>query len=232
ESEEEQALLENLIKSKANKISGVFVAGQFPIKDLIRLSKLSVPVVVIDFYSPVVPLNYIYLPTYEDAYKLTYYAISHGHKRIGYIGAAKTHLSLTDRFYGIRKALSDFQIPYKQEWFLKEKDEASNILSTPLPAELPSVFICHCDLTAKNLIINLQLQGIRVPQDVSVLSFDNTTTSLNCTPQITSLGIDKIDFAVSAISLMQENLKTHGGPKSIVLNAKLYERESFAPFGR
>ncbi|MBP5307510.1 MAG: LacI family DNA-binding transcriptional regulator [Clostridia bacterium] len=229
ESEEEKSLLENLILSK-NKISGVFVAGQFTIKDLIKLSKLPLPIVIIDFYSPIVPLNYIYLSSYEDAYRLTYYAISHGHKRIGYISAAKTDLSLTDRFYGIRKALADFQLPYKKEWFLKEKDEASNILSTPLPAELPSVFICHCDLTAKNLITTLQWQKIRVPQDISVLSFDNNKVALECTPQITSLGVNKSDFANSAISLMQEKLKTPGEPKKILLQARLFERESFMPF--
>ena len=226
ENNEEKKMIEQMVYDN-KKISGIFVSGQFPFEDMQHLAKLPLPVVVIDYYCPVIPLNYVYLPSYNDAYRLTYYAISHGHRELGYIGHLKENATLTDRFFGFRKALMDFKLPFKHEWVITEKVEDKAFFSTALPQKLPTVFLCHCDLTAKKLINALQLQKIRVPRDVSILSFDNNETALETDPTLTSMGIEKLDFARQALLLMQKKLKNPNFCESIRLESKIFERDSF-----
>ena len=53
-------------------------------------------------------------------------------------------------------------------------------LDIDLPDPLPDAFVCHCDMAAYFLIQRLTMCGIKVPEDVSVISFDNTKLSESC----------------------------------------------------
>ena len=92
---------------------------------------------------------------------------------------------------------------------------------------LPTAFICHCDRAASVLYDKLKVLGYRIPEDISVISFDNTEICDILSPKLTSLGIDKAVFAAQAFRLMdlaQQNKSD--GINYIKLNLSLCERES------
>lgn len=58
------------------------------------------------------------------------------------------------------------------EWILEDRDERGQI-EIHLPEQMPEAFVCNCDLTAGLLMLELEKRGISVPEDVSIVGFDN-----------------------------------------------------------
>ena len=227
ERHEDKISIGNIVQSD-KKLAGIFVAGQFPAEDMEIFARFPVPVVVIDFFSPIHNLNYVYLPSYLDAYRLVHYAYKKGHRNIGYIGHVTDATNLFDRFYGYRRALMELKLPYIREWIYTVKFDNKEIFNEALPEKLPSLFICHCDLTARKLIKALEFKKIKVPDDISILSFDNSEiydTNMPF-PHITSLGLDKMEYADASLTLMQEQLADPEIKKAVQLTSHIFERDS------
>ena len=68
-----------------------------------------------------------------------------------------------------------------------------------LPETLPTAFLCHCDMAAYQLMLKLQINGISIPDQISLVSFDNTDLSRNCKPQLTTIDINKREIAHKAL---------------------------------
>lgn len=213
-----------------NKITGVFTAGLFEDYIYKLLVTLPLPVVVIDYYAPQFKLNYVYLNSFNDAFNLTLYAVEHGHKKIGYIGPIQND-TLVDRYLGYRKCLFHFGLTHHKNWIISEwiGNGESPFFDFKLDCfdDMPTCFICHCDLSARRLIKKLEERGLKVPEDVSILSFDNTEISCSITPQITSMGIDLKKFADTALQLMRKILSNPNETHSIKLYSQIHVRESF-----
>lgn len=225
EMEQDITAVHNLIYNDKS-IAGIFTAGNFLHEYLVELEKLPLPIIMIDFFSPIFNFNYVYLYSYYDAYRLTHYAIKMGHRNIGYIGHTKGFSSLTDRYFGYRKALLEYRLPFIKEWHINENIDQKTEFSIELPKKLPTAFICHCDYTAKKLINALKLLKINVPEDLSILSFDDTDIADHTVPALTSMGIEKKQFARAAVRLMQHKLKEPNYSESIRLTPIIHERAS------
>ena len=64
-----------------------------------------------------------------------------------------------------------------------------------LPEEMPTAFVCNCDVTAAHLIRKLQKEGYRVPEDISVVGFDNYLYPGICDIGITTYEVDIAEMA-------------------------------------
>lgn len=96
-----------------------------------------------------------------------------------------------------------------------------------------TAYICHCDRAAATLYSVIEQSGKKIPDDVSVIGFDNTDICQVISPKLSSLGISKEVFAIQALNIMQQAIqKKHpGGINYIKLNLTLYERDSVADGG-
>ncbi|MDD4077823.1 MAG: substrate-binding domain-containing protein, partial [Bacilli bacterium] len=95
-----------------------------------------------------------------------------------------------------------------------------------LPGELPTAFICHCDAAAQRLYTILALKGLKVPDDISIISFDNTPLCDNLMPKLTSAGPQKDYYAKKAFNLMIECLNNKNKVFQKQIQTDLVERES------
>ena len=77
-----------------------------------------------------------------------------------------------DRYCGFSKAVLEHRDVTPAEWILEDRDERGQI-EIHLPERMPEAFVCNCDLTAGLLMLELEKRGISVPEDVSVVGFDN-----------------------------------------------------------
>ena len=71
---------------------------------------------------------------------------------------------------------------------------------------MPTAFVCNCDETAFRFIGELQRQGYRVPEDISVTGYDNYTVSDMCVPAITTVEVDLTEMAHTAVTLLLSRL--------------------------
>lgn len=175
-------------------------------------------------------------------YVMTNYLLSLGHRRIGYVGTLLTTSSIDDRYLGYVKALLHHGIEVNQEWIIKDRDrvtgrllKSSELCFQPdrLPAdETPTAYFCNCDLTASCLIEALSMCGLRVPQDVSVVGFDNHLPKGISSAGITTYEINAKLMVTKAVSRIFQKMDNPSSPGGVtVIGGNFIERTSAARVG-
>lgn len=224
--EEDQTILKINAVISTFKPDGIFFAGEVGEKIIKEFSGHAIPTVFIDYYSPIYACNYLFVDNYQMSYMLTKYLIQKGHKRIGFIGDIGATNSIADRYFGYLKALKEEKLEVNQAWHINENIERrSDLLSLPSTSAKPTAFVCHCDSAAQRLYAMLAMANLRIPDDVSVVSFDNTNLCDSLMPKLTSIGLHKDSAAKKAFNVMAEALKSK--KISVVqVKAHLVERDS------
>ena len=209
--------------------NGIAVAGELPDSFLRLLAKPDVPLVLMDFDSSAVSAVSLLTSNYSWGYWVTQRLIDQGHRKIGFVGEPGSTNSITDRYLGYRRALILNRLPFREDWTLVNNDAVTGLYTpnSTLPEDIPTAFVCHCDMAAYYLLIALKQRGLQCPRDVSVISFDNTRLAGTCTPPLTSVGIDSRAFAHKAMELLTHPEKRGSGHR-IFMPASLVERESTA----
>lgn len=216
---------------REQKVSGIIIIGS-PDPDYLRYLKNStkVPVVFLDFTDGNSDMDAIVTDNYYGAYQITKYLIQQGHTDIGYVGTIRATGSITDRFYGYQKALLEANIPLNQEWLMEDREPGSGLISEDffkLPERMPTAYFCNCDLTAGKLIQKLNQSGYRVPDDVSVIGFDNYIHPGICKLGITTYEVDHGEMVKLAVKLLINRISDPGTPfRTYVVGGHIVYKDS------
>ena len=206
--------------------NGLFVAGQTKKEVLKFLNSCQLPIVYIDYFSPFYNLHYVCVDNYILSYTLTKYLIGKGHKKIGFVGDISITSSIADRYFGYKKALNEERLYAKEEWHVNDNLEKTENLLGVLPEDMPTAFVCHCDAAAQKLYTVLAIKGFKVPDDVSVVSFDDTPLCDSLFPSLTSAGPKKDVFAKKAFATMIDALTSKNKNSIVTIKTILTERNS------
>lgn len=209
---------------------GLAIAGELPGDYLRPLDKPGRPMVLMDFESYAVQANALLTDNYYWGSRVTQQLADMGHKKIGFVGQPGATNSITDRYFGYRRTLLGNGLPFHEDWVLVNNDTPTGLYTSniPLPQDMPTAFVCHCDMAAHYLLATLNQHGYQCPADVSIISFDNTRLAETCCPALTSVGIDTRAFARQALELLL-NDELRRASSRVYLPATLVERQSVAP---
>jgi len=157
------------------KVDGLFVLGCMATDYLRMLSeKVTVPIVYLDFYLDDIKEDSVISNSFYGTYQITHYLLQKGHRQIAFVGTLFSTKSITDRYLGYEKAMMEMGLEVKKEWIVPDRSGARNSMEElPFPAELPTAFVCNCDLTASRVIKQLEESGHKVPEEVSVVGYDD-----------------------------------------------------------
>lgn len=216
-----------------NGYDGIFFAGECSTALLQAVTELNVPMVFIDFNRQGTNGGHILADNYCLSYDLTRYLIKRGHRRIGFVGDYLSNQNICDRYMGYLKALLFYGLVHDPEADIVNNDKNTGLytMDFAMPREMPTAFVCACDMAAFYLYEKLKMMGLRIPEDVSVVSFDNTEICENMMPRLTSMEINKKDFA--ALAFRQMNNQLNGSLVSnerLFVASQLFERDSVRHF--
>lgn len=187
-------------------VDGLIIIGKLKSAYLDFLRKnTNLPIVYLDFMDGRINSDAVISDSYYGAYNLTNYLISKGHKDIAFVGTVLATPSITDRYYGYVKALSQKGIPVRPEWQIDDRSlESGQIYDEyiKLPSPMPTAFFCNCDLLAAKMIQLLKKLGYRVPEDISVVGYDNYIHPGLCDIGITTYEVDQKDMAAQAVDIL------------------------------
>lgn len=170
ESERELALPNLLTTGHAD---GLILLGE-PSKAYCRkIAQAGPPIVFLDFYDEQANADAVAGDNSYGAYRLTSHLIRSGHRKIGFVGSIKATGSIMDRYLGFCRAMLVNDLPVREDWILPDRGTTSRLVRPELPAEMPTAFVCNCDMTARMMIDLLKEKGYGVPEDVSVTGFDD-----------------------------------------------------------
>ncbi len=208
------------------KPDGIFIAGQIDEAIMKRLDRIVPATIVVDYFSPVYPGNYVYVDNFHLSYVLTRYLIGKGHARIGFVGDVTKTSSIADRYFGYLKALTEAGIKPDADWHVNVNIERNVDVPVISFKNLPTAFLCHCDAAAQWMYTSLAIKGLRIPDDVSVVSFDNTPLCDSLMPKLTSAGPQKDYYAKKAFGAMLEVLANPNRNVHVPIKTNLVERGS------
>ena len=225
--EQEAALTPPKIVSE-KKVENLVVIGQFSRAYLSLLTDNVENLIFIDFYDTEIDTYNILADNIMGGYKMTKYLIRRGHKDIMFVGNIHSTVSILDRAMGYVKCMLKYKKPLRSVWHISDRNEQGRYIPLNLPSSLPSAFICNNDVVAHRLVETLELAGKKVPDDVSIVSFDNY---FHGDPETF---ITTIDFSVEkysdALIKLLNNLKTNNCTstikESIYLNGTMIENHS------
>ena len=187
------------------KVTSLISLGQLSIGYVNRLKETGVPMILLDYYIADSGVDSVVTNGYVGGYELTSYLIKQGHRNIGFIGSVKATSSIFDRYMGYMKAMFENGLAVRPDWTLDDRDDRE-FITLDFPPELPTAFVCNCDETAFRVISALKSKGIRVPEDISVVGYDNYTVSSICIPTITTVEVDLDKMAEVSVDTMKKKL--------------------------
>lgn len=189
------------------KVDGLIVLGQISIEYIQILQQADVPIVFLDFYDERVDVDSVVSDNFYASYEITSYLIKNGHKDIAFIGDIYATSSIQDRFLGYCKALLANKIRLEQDYVINDRDKDGRFIKIALPERMPTAFVCNNDELAYNFILHLKDKGYRVPDDISVVSFDNSIYSTVSTPQLTTMVVDVEEMSKTAIKFIINKIR-------------------------
>lgn len=230
--EEENGRLPKLVQER--KVDGIIVIGKMMDAYLQQLNtEAGIPVIYLDYYNGREASDSVISNSYYGTYELTYYLYRMGHRKIAYVGTLLATESITDRYFGYQKALLELGLEQKKEWVLDDRHietgEIDTVNMLQIPKDMPTAFVCNCDQTASFLIKKLKDNGYRVPEDISVVGFDNYLYPGLSDIQITTYEVDLEEMARRAIHNMISKISNENYKPGIhIVEGHMVLKESVA----
>ena len=158
---------------------GVMTIGNLARGFCEAVAALDMPYVMVDQYYEGMLANSVVTTNISGAYLLTRHLIEQGHRHIEYFGKRFTTASLCDRWTGYARAMMEFGLPVYENSYQKirtnghdgEVEQLRNALCA-MPS-LPTGILCGHDQTAVHVVRVLEEMNLCVPQDVSLIGFDD-----------------------------------------------------------
>lgn len=201
-----------------NKLDGLMIIGRLESGYLEAIHRVvNVPWVFVDFYDGEDKADAVISDSYYGAYQMTRYLLKRGHRRIAYVGTLLSTNSITDRYLGYTRAMLEYGITPKPEWQIDDRDPETGLVDEQklfrFPKEMPTAFFCNCDVVGSIVIKKLRSLGYRVPEDISVVGYDNYLYPGLCDIGITTYEVDMKKMAAQALDILLEKLSV---PDSII----------------
>lgn len=225
--------------SYANKsISGCIIMGDIvPNVVLKRLSQQGLPTILINQRSKI-SLKHVYLintENYAGAYEAVQLLIDSGHTKIAHITGAFEKASVKERFEGFRDCLSHNMVSYHENYVYQTHIHRAESGYTAMKALMEknkedpftAVFAAN-DLLAFGAIRCLRDMGLKVPQDMSIIGYDNAELSSFISPPLTTVSVSVKAVAVKAVESLIGIIENHAEVPSFSKEEKftLIERRS------
>ncbi len=217
---------------KEQKIDGIIVIGRISAeyRKLLTENK-TVPLVYMDYLDEEKDADSVVSNNFEGGYQAVRYLLKMGHRKIGFAGTILATTSITDRYFGYSKALMESGIEVKKEWVIDDRSYGDGLIDEEsflrLPKDMPTAFFCNCDITAGKLINKLQKEGYSVPEDVSVIGYDNFIYPGLCDVGITSYEVDFTEMAQKTVEVLASRIRSDSSKHKVyVIDGNLVIKDS------
>ncbi|MED4227153.1 LacI family DNA-binding transcriptional regulator [Neobacillus cucumis] len=189
------------------KVDGLIFLGQIHKQYVEEIQKIDIPAVFLDFYTDQNEIDSVLTDNFYGVYEITNYLIRNGHQKIAFVGDVHATSSIQDRYLGYYKSLLEHRMDLNHEYVIKDRDERGQYIELEIPNDMPTAFVCNNDEVAYNLINELQKRGINVPEDCSVVGFDNSIFATLTEPPLTTVAVDMEEMSKVSVEFIMEKLK-------------------------
>ncbi|MGQ9629551.1 MAG: LacI family DNA-binding transcriptional regulator [bacterium] len=220
----------NLLREK--RVDGVLDTSPTEVKPL----SLTVPTVLFEKTSEGENCCSILIDTLNGAHRAVEHLVDLGHRRIAFISGPLKDQTNRNRLIGYERTLEDHGIPFDAS-LIAEGDcrpgsgyrATLKFLELPRP---PTAIFASNDLMATGALCAAHSKGLGVPEDISVVGFDDIDLSRFTTPPLTTISFPKYEMGRMAMEILMNMIDGKGFKKLSIIKTELIIRQSTAPARR
>jgi LacI family purine nucleotide synthesis repressor len=193
----------------------------------------SIPKVVMDWGPESSPADKIIDNSEEGGYIATHHLIKNGHSKIACMTGQAEKLACIERVAGYQRALKEAEIDFKPEYIFEGNFEcdtaveaADKLASMPIE-DRPTAVFCFNDIMALGMISRLQQHNLKVPDDISIIGYDNIDLAAYFSPPLTTIHQPKRRVGKTAFEILLERINDKEHDRRIFeMHPELVERAS------
>jgi LacI family transcriptional regulator len=227
--------IEEIIETQTKaEVGGIIVLGtELNDHELTFFTGLRQPIVFIDTYFPQAVYDCIDMDNVDGVFKAVQHLYNYGHRSIGLVKSSYETRNFKMREFGFREAMEYFSLPVQDKFILGVDpafDGSIQGMNKYLDRNkyLPTAFFCMSDIMAYSMIRALHNYHINVPDQVSLIGFDDLPSSSFTEPPLTTIRVSTKQIGRRAVEKLCEriaNLSDHI-PENIIISGKLISRGS------
>lgn len=216
---------------KQRGVDGIFIAfAQFEDESIKKLISSTIPIVSIETFNG--QFNCVNSDDFQGSYDATTYLYHLGHRSIAHIAGTQSSYAGLERKKGYLKALQDLNLPIREDYifdgvFFAWKNGYDAMQTIIDFKDRPTAVVVAGDMMALGAVKCIIDSGLSVPEDFSIIGFDNIDILQYSIPGITTIAQDFENLGRKAAELLLANMLNTELPKScICLPTTLIERNS------
>ena len=215
----------------SNMADGFLMVGAFLDETISSiLNRWNVPIVLVDGYSDTESYDMVISDNFRAAYQAVEYLIKQGHKHIGLVGGEPDcYPSLRERRNGYFRAMkeNDLKDIHSADFNINQQNAEEKVIK--LLKENPGITALFAinDNIGVDCIHAAQNLGLKVPQDISVIGYDDTHLATSISPSLTTMHVDTVAMGQGAVHLVSMRLhRPEAARVTLVVHPALVERQS------
>jgi LacI family transcriptional regulator len=227
--------IEDIVEStKDVPAKGLVILGtELDERDMELLERLSAPLVFIDTFNPFSSHDCVDMNNTDEVFRAIKYLYECGHRDIGLVKGTFETKNFKMRENGYHEALAYFALPFKEDsvfavdsTFEQSYADMAQLLESD--RRLPSALFCVNDMVAYGCMKAVKKEGYRIPEDVSVIGFDDLPSSAMSDPPLTTIRVSKHQIGRRAMSLLIERIEGNfeDKPERVLVGGELIVRQS------
>lgn len=203
-------LLEEVLPPNIEKYDGVIIVSHSRNDYIKKVIATGLPIVLVDHHEPNLYADAILSKNTDGAFHAISLLAQNNIKRIGFIGDISFSPSYLERYRGYHRALREYDLSIDTAIEITTIEESQGALFSSLKKikEMPEAWFCVNSGLAFMLNNYLQSSGYTIPDDVSIICFDETEFTKMSVPQITNVSTDLVcmgQMAVRSLIYRMEN---------------------------
>ena len=191
----------------------VLLATEMQPEDIQKFDDFPLPLVVLDSFFPGRSGAYVTIDNFDGARMAVRHLLSRGHRRIGHMASAVPISNFSERKQGLLAALSEYPEATLQSFPVGTtpeqaySDMSAHLRRRPFdPALYPTAFFADNDIIAVSCIRAFREWGVRIPEDISVIGFDDVPLSCVTSPRLSTVRVEKETLGRLAITLLRDRM--------------------------
>ncbi|HEO1691886.1 TPA: substrate-binding domain-containing protein [Citrobacter freundii] len=189
----------------------VLLSSRLPFDASVEEQRNLPPMVMSNEFAPELELPTVHIDNLTAAFNAMNYLLELGHKRIGCIAGPEDMPLCHYRLQGYVQALRRSGITVDPHFIARGDftyeagaNALKQLLALPQP---PTAVFCHSDVMALGALSYAKRQGLKVPDDLSIIGFDNISLAEFCDPPLTTVAQPRFDIGREAMLLLLDQLQ-------------------------
>lgn len=194
----------------------ILLATEMSEEQIGAFKNITIPMVILDNYMEENQFDCVTINNELGVYEAISYLAEKGHKDIGYLHVVCNANNFMERYFGFLRAVERLGLPLKRENIFEIATEGGDAVYAELKRELegkeklPTAFFADNDIVAICAMRVLRELGYQIPEDISIIGFDNMTLSEMLDPPLTTIQIPKKTMGIAAVNAIIEKVKENG----------------------